>query len=205
LDNLARAGTTVYHGRNAHVHVSGHAAEEELKTFLNVVRPEAYVPVHGEYRHLVANAALARRMGVPHVEVCEDGDLVVIEDGKLTVERDAVPAGYVYVDGGEVGDVEAVLRDRRHLADDGVLIVTVGVDAHNGDIVIGPDVDSHGLSDDADEIHEAVAKSVTTGIAALERPIDLDALRRRVRNRALKAVQAQVSRRPVVLPVVIEV
>ena len=66
LDNLARAGTTVYHGRNAHVHVSGHAAEEELKTFLNVVRPEAYVPVHGEYRHLVANAALARRMGVPH-------------------------------------------------------------------------------------------------------------------------------------------
>lgn len=205
LDNLARAGTTVYHGRNAHVHVSGHAAEEELKTFLNVVRPEAYVPVHGEYRHLVANAALARRMGVPRVEVCEDGDLVVIADGTLTVERDAVPAGYVYVDGGEVGDVEAVLRDRRHLADDGVLIVTVGVDAHNGDIVIGPDVDSHGVSDDADEIHEAVAKSVITGIDALERPIDLDALRRRVRNRAVKAVQAQVSRRPVVLPVVIEV
>ena len=139
------------------------------------------------------------------VEVCEDGDLVVIADGTLTVERDAVPAGYVYVDGGEVGDVEAVLRDRRHLADDGVLIVTVGVDAHNGDIVIGPDVDSHGVADDADEIHEAVAKSVITGIDALERPIDLDALRRRVRNRAVKAVQAQVSRRPVVLPVVIEV
>ena len=205
LDNLARAGATVYHGRNAHVHVSGHAAEEELKTFLNVVQPQGFVPVHGEYRHLVANANLARRMGVPEIEICEDGDSVVIEDGKLIVERDVAPAGYVYVDGGEVGDVEAVLRDRRHLADDGVLIVTVGVDGHHGDIVIGPDVDSHGLSDDAGEIHEAVAESVTTGVAALERPIDPDALRRRVRNRALKAVQARVSRRPVVLPVVIEV
>ena len=81
INNLYRAGATVFHGRNTHVHVSGHAAAEELKTFYNVVRPDALVPVHGEYRHMVANAALGREMNIPEVEICEDGDVVVLEDG----------------------------------------------------------------------------------------------------------------------------
>jgi ribonuclease J len=205
INNLSRLGVNVHHGRNAPVHVSGHAAREELRTFYNVVRPRAVVPVHGEYRHLVANAQLAGSVGVEDTFVLEDGDAIVLENGELRVERAAVPAGYVYVDGGEVGDVEAVLRDRRHLADDGVLIVTIGVDLHSGEIVIGPDVDSHGLSDETKDIHEAVAESVITGVEMLDLPVDPDALRRRVRNRASKAVKAQVNRRPVVFPVVLEV
>jgi ribonuclease J len=205
INNLSRIGVTVHHGRNTHVHVSGHAAAEELKVLYNVIKPQGLVPVHGEHRHMHANAAIARSVGIPEVEVCEDGDVVVLEDGAMRVERGAVSAGYVYVDGLEVGESEGVIRDRRHLADDGVMLVTVGVDVRKGDIVFGPDVDSHGVTGDSQELHDAVEARVEQGIATLDRPIDPDALRRRVRNAGRKAVQNHIKRRPVVIPVVIEV
>jgi ribonuclease J len=205
INNLTRLGVRVYHGRNSHVHVSGHAAQDELRTFMNIVQPQGFVPVHGEYRHLKANARLAREVGVPEVEVCEDGDVVVLENGKMRVERGVLPAGYVYLDGFGIGDVEDVLRDRRHLADDGVLIVTVGFEFSSGDIVFGPDVDSHGVSDETKEIHDEVAKRVADSLAGLELPTDLDTVRRKVRSAAGRAVKSQVNRRPVVFPVLIEV
>ncbi len=204
INNLTRLGVIVHHGLNSHVHVSGHAAADELRTFFNIVRPQAMVPIHGEYRHLSANAALARQVGVPEVVVCEDGDAVVLDGGTLTIERGAVPAGYVYLDGSGLGDVEEVLRDRRHLADEGVLIVTVGVDVSSGEVVFGPDIDSHGVSDDTSEIHQEVAEQVSRAVAALDRPTDLDTLRRSVRSAAAKAVKRQIDRRPVVFPVLIE-
>lgn len=205
INNLYRAGVQVFHGRNTHVHVSGHAAAEELKTFYNTVRPDALVPVHGELRHLVANAAIGRAMRIPEVEVCEDGDVVVLDDGKLTVERGAIASGYVYVDGTEIGEADTIIRDRRHLADDGVLIVTLGVNLATGEILIGPDVDSHGVTTDEDELHASVRERVEASIADLDYPIDPDALRRRIRNVATRAVKKSVKRRPVVLPVVFEV
>lgn len=205
INNLYRAGVTVFHGRNTHVHVSGHAAAEELKTFYNAVRPEALVPVHGEYRHLVANAALGAAMNIPEIEICEDGDVVILEDGEMFVERGAIPSGYVYVDGTEVGGADSIIRDRRHLADDGVLIVTIGVDFSTGEILIGPDVDSHGVTTDDDELHAVIRERVEQSVASLEYPIDPDLLRTRVRNSATRAVKKTVKRRPVVLPVVIEV
>ena len=205
INNLYRAGVTVYHGRNTHVHVSGHAAAEELKTFYNAVRPDALVPIHGEYRHMVANAALGRAMRIPHVEICEDGDRVVLENGDMRVERDAIAGGYVYVDGSEVGDADTIIRDRRHLADDGVLIVTIGLNFTTGEILIGPDVDSHGVASDDEDLHATVAERVAQSVASLERPIDPDTVRRRVRNSATRAVKSSVKRRPVVLPVVLEV
>ncbi len=204
INNLYRAGVTVFHGLNTHVHVSGHAAAEELKTFYNVVRPDALVPVHGEYRHMVANAALGRSMNIPQVEICEDGDVVVLEDGEMRVERGAIPAGYVYVDGTEVGGADSIIRDRRHLADDGVLIVTIGVNFSTGEILFGPDVDSHGVTTD-DDLHAVIRERVEQSVASLEVPIDPDHLRTRVRNSAMRAVKKTVKRRPVVLPVVIEV
>ena len=205
INNLVATGADVYHGRNTHVHVSGHAAQEEIKTFINVVQPQAFVPVHGERRHLYANAKLAREVGVKEVEICVDGDVVVLENGELRVERAAIAAGYVYLDGVDIGDVEDVLRDRRHLADDGVLIVTLGVDVGRGDLVIGPEVDSHGVRDDAEMIHKFVAEAVATAVADLDFPADLDTVRRRVRNTASRAVKKQLNSRPVVIPVVIEV
>jgi len=205
INNLARLGIEVHHGRNAHVHVSGHAAQDEIRTFMNVIKPEAFVPVHGEFRHLLANAELARQVGIPEVEVCQDGDVVVLDDGVLAVKRGAVPAGYVYLDGYGIGDVDNVLRDRRHLADDGVLIITVGFDVSSGEIVFGPDVDSHGVSDETGEIHKQVAGSVGDALASLELPTDLDTVRRKMRSTAGRAVKRAVNRRPVVFPVLIEV
>jgi ribonuclease J len=205
INNLVGAGTNVYHGGNAHVHVSGHAAQNEIKTFLNVIQPTAFVPVHGERRHLHANAKLAREMGVTQVEVCADGDVVVLDNGAMRVEHGAVPAGYVYLDGVDIGDVEGVLRDRRHLADDGVVIVTVGVDMATGEIVIGPEVDSHGVRDEADYLHKGVVEAVIESVGNLDWPADLDTVRRRVRNTASRSVKSQINSRPVVIPVIIEV
>ncbi len=205
INNLARIGVTVHHGLSTHVHVSGHAAAEELKVFYNVVKPEAVIPVHGEHRHMFANAELARSVGVPEVEVCSDGDVVILEDGDLRIERGAVSSSYVYVDGLEVGEDEAILRDRRHLADDGVILITIGVDATKGDIVFGPDIDSHGVTGDSEMLHDAVKERVLQGIETLERPLDPDALRSRMRNAARKAVQTRMKRRPVVFPIVIKV
>jgi ribonuclease J len=205
INNLYRFGVSVYHGRNTHVHVSGHAAAEELKTFYNVVRPDAMIPVHGEYRHLVANAALAREMQIPEVEVLEDGDAVILKDGAMRVERGAVPAGYVYVDGTDIGEADTIIRDRRHLADDGIVIVTLGLNRGSGEILIGPDIDSHGVTADESELHALILERVTSSVAGFDTPIDLDNLRRRIRNASARAVKKHSGRRPVILPVIFEV
>lgn len=205
INHLVGSGAMVFHGANAHVHVSGHAAQDEIKTFINVIQPKALVPVHGERRHLHANARVAREVGVREVEVCVDGDVVVLENGEMRVDRGAIPAGYVYLDGVDIGDVEDVLRDRRHLADDGVVIVTLGVDVTTGEIVIGPEVDSHGVRDDADELHVGIQKAVVDAVGNLDWPADLDTVRRRVRNTTSRFVKKQINSRPVVIPVVIEV
>jgi ribonuclease J len=204
INNLTRLGVTVHHGLNSHVHVSGHAAADELRTFFNVVQPAAMIPVHGEYRHLHANAALARQVGVPEVLVCQDGDAVTLDGTETRLEHAAVPAGYVYVDGYGIGDVEEVLRDRRHLADDGVLVVTVGLDTGSGEVVFGPDIDSHGVSDEWEEIHREVAEAVSAALSKMDWPTDLDSVRRGVRSAAVRAVRRQTNRRPVVFPILIE-
>jgi len=206
ISNLIRRGATVIHGRSAHVHVSGHAARDELLTYLNVIRPKAFVPVHGEYRHLDAHAQLARTMGVKTVEVLEDGDRITIAGKKTTVDRRAVPAGYVYLDGSGVGDVKnAVLRDRSHLADDGVVVVTVGIDHDNGEILYGPDLDSHGVMDDPTAVLEKAANAVRQAIEKHESGrTDMGDLQKTVRQAAGKVIRSETSRRPVIVPVVME-
>lgn len=206
ISRLLRLGARVVHGGNAPVHVSGHAAREELLTFLNVVRPQAFVPIHGEYRHLLAHAELARAMAVPEVDVLEDGDRVIL-DGRVTkVQRQAVPAGYVYLDGASYGDVKnAVLRDRSHLADEGVVVVTVGVD-RDANIVYGPDLDSHGLMDDPELVlgkaAEAVRQAVAEGIDGAEDAIS--GIQRVVRQATARVIRQEVARKPVIIPVVFQ-
>lgn len=206
VNGLMRRGARVFHGNNATVHVSGHGAREELKTFINVVRPQAFVPVHGEYRHLAAHAGLADEMKVPEVYLCEDGDAVVLEGGASRVERGAVPAPLVYVDGLDTaGTVQGVIRDRRHLAEDGVVVVTVAVDAATGEIVQGPDIDSHGFMDDPGDVFEHAAERVRSEIGGLELPIDFEQARRRVKGAVNSVTRAESGRRGVVIPVVLEV
>jgi ribonuclease J len=206
ISNLTRRGATVVHGQNANVHVSGHANREELLTFLNLLRPRAFVPVHGEYRHLHAHAELARRMGIHSVDVLEDGDKVILSGKRTLVERRAVPAGYVYLDGFSVGDVQtAVLRDRSHLADEGVVVVTVGIDHDTGEILYGPDLDSHGVMDDPTVVLEKAADAVREAIKEhASGRSDIGELQKTVRSAAGRVIKAETARKPVIVPVVFE-
>lgn len=209
IDGLVRLGADVVHSSLHNVHASGHAKQEELKTLLSTAHPEWFVPVHGEYRHLVAHAKLAREMGVPadRILVCDDGDQLLLDSGGLRVAGQ-VPAGYLYVDG-IVGDVtHGVLRDRRVLAEEGVVVVVVTVDVGDGALLTGPEVITRGwvhapeaeplLAQCADEVRQAVKEAFTEGAT------DIEALSRAVRQAAGRFVAERTRRRPMIVPVVME-
>ena len=216
IDSLHRAGAEVIHGGNAPVHVSGHASQEELKFLLDLVQPEWFVPVHGEYRHLVHHARLAESVGVAsdHVLVCEDGDLLTLvraadDTVDIEVERRAVPAGYQYVDG-IVGDVGlGVLRDRRNLAEEGLVVVIVTVDATTGELVTGPEIVTRGwvYAPEADELLEEAKAAVRASLqeAADEGATDFETIRRHARRSLGRVINERTRRRPAIIPVVIEV
>ena len=210
IDGLVRLGAEVVHSGIEDVHASGHAKQEELKTLLSIVRPEWFVPVHGEYRHMVAHAKLARSMGVvdgDHVLVCTDGAQLTLDENGLRHESD-VPAGYLYVDG-IVGDVgHGVLRDRRVLADEGVVVVVVTLDVKTGAILTGPEVITRGwvyapeaeplLTECAEEVRRSVKEAFAEGAT------EIDALQKVVRRAAGRFVSETTKRRPMIVPVVME-
>jgi ribonuclease J len=206
INQLLRRGSKVIHGRNAAVYVSGHGNRDELLTLLHVVKPRAFVPVHGEYRHLSAHADLARLVGVPAVEVCEDGDRIVLDGSHTRVERRAVPAGYVYLDGDGIGEVQAVLRDRSHLADEGVVVVTVAVSPNNRELVYGPDFHSHGVMDDPEPVLEKAGQAVRQAIddRLANGEGDISVLQQAVRQTTARIIKGEIGRRPVIVPVVLE-
>ena len=211
IDSLMRLGVQVVHSGIEEVHATGHAKADELKTYLSIAKPEWFVPVHGEYRHLMAHAALGRRMGVPddRVLVCEDGDRLELSDDGIR-RLDRVPAGYLYVDGLGIGDVGGgVLRDRRVLAEEGVVVVIVGVDVDAGTVVMGPEVITRGwvhaeeAEDLLEECRQVVAAEV--GAALADDPkADVDNLGRVVRRAAGRFVNDRTRRRPMIVPVVME-
>ncbi|MDD9370174.1 MAG: ribonuclease J [Acidimicrobiales bacterium] len=213
IDGLVRLGAEVVHSGISDVHASGHAKQEELKTLLSIVRPDYFVPVHGEYRHMVAHAKLAKAMNAvgdgadDHVLVCTDGDQLVLDDDGMRVTGQ-VPAGYLFVDG-IIGDVgQGVLRDRRVLAEEGVVVVVVTVDVETGGILVGPEVITRGwvyapeaeglLNECADAVRQAVKEALAKGATEIE------ALQRVVRRTAGKFVNDRTKRRPMIVPVVME-
>jgi ribonuclease J len=214
IDGLARRGAEVVHAGVAYVHESGHAKQGELMTLLAVARPQCFVPVHGEYRHLLAHTRLAVEMGVDRASVllCEDGDVIELTDEGLSLVGE-VPAGYLFVDG-VVGDVSnGVLRDRRVLSEEGVVVVIVAVDRHTGEIVTGPEVITRGwvFAPEAEELLEEAREAVRTAIAEAARGdgrsgggADVEALRRRVRGAVGRLVSERTRRRPMIVPVVME-
>jgi len=210
IDGLHRLGADVVHSGLAPVHVSGHAKQGEIKTLLSVARPQYFIPVHGEFRHLTHHSRLAMEMGVPddRVLLCEDGDVVELTDDGIDFAGE-VPAGYLYVDG-IVGDVgRGVLRDRRVLAEEGVVIVVVTVGARTGDIVAGPEVITRGwvYAPEAESLLEECRKAITISLeeAAAHGATDFDTLRRHVRQAAGRFVQERTRRRPMIVPIVMEV
>ena len=209
ISDLMRRGARVFHGRNAHVHVSGHAAAEELKILLNVVRPQTLVPVHGEFRHLRAHAGLGEAMGTPEVLVLEDGDAVVIDGDRTMAERGTLDAGLVYVDGSGVGDVrEELLAERGRLSDDGAVVAAVAVDYDTGRLAGGPRLVSRGFADEDGAVLELASEAAAAAADAFADdyaeggPEGLEAA---VKRAVRKAIKSETGRRPEVVAVAQEV
>jgi ribonuclease J len=208
INGLSRWGAKVVHKGNALVHVSGHASAGELLYVYNIVRPANVMPVHGEWRHLRANADLAVMTGVPRdrTVLAEDGVVVDLVDGRAEVVG-AVPCGYVYVDGSSVGDVtDASLKDRRILRDEGFISVVVVVDSVTGKISGGPEIHARGFAEDASVFEEvrgligdALEKAAAEGIG------DTRQLQQLVRRTVGRWVNDTYRRRPMIIPLVVEV
>jgi len=211
LDNLFRNGAdVVYYNRMANVHVRGHASREELKVIHAILQPEYFVPIQGEYRHLVAHARLAETMGIEegHAFVLTDGDVLEIgEDDAAVVDR--VPSGYVYVDGARIGDIDhQTMRDRQHLSTDGFVVVIVPVDRETSKVAGEIEVLTRGFVDPevsveiVEECKRLAEETLNTGI---EHMADIRGVNTRVRDAIAKFLYDRTRRRPMVLPVTVEV
>jgi ribonuclease J len=210
IDGLYRTGADVFHLPAYPVHASGHAGAEELRLMLSLVRPRWFIPIHGERRHLAHHAKIATEVGVPadHVLICEDGDVVEVGEKVHVVDR--APAGMTFVDGLGIGDVgEIVLRDRRKLSADGVVVVVVAVDAHHGQVLSGPDIVNRGFVFDetSGDILEAARERVMLSLQerAEAQVVDRGVLEQNIRRTLGKYFYEVTQRKPVILPVIVEV
>jgi len=207
INGLMRLGAHVVHKGNAQVHVSGHASAGELLYCYNIVRPRNVMPVHGEWRHLVANAALAVQTGVPRnrVVLAEDGVVVDLSHGAAGIVG-AVPCGYVYVDGSSVGETtEALLKDRRILRDEGFVTIIVVRDAATGKVAAGPEIQTRGFAEDQDvfdqvlpRLEEALADAASNGVT------DSFQLQQIIRRTVGSWLGGRLRRRPMIIPIVID-
>ena len=208
INHLCRRGADVLHEPLAGLHVSGHASQSELKLMLQLTRPRYFVPVHGEYRHLVRHAALAAEMGIVDTFVLEDGNVLEI-DGTGARQAESVASGRVFVDGKGVGDVgDVVLRDRRHLSDGGLVLAILAVNQHTGEIISGPDLISRGFvfEDDSQPYFERAKEAVLEALAALapeSRTVPAE-VKEEMRKTLRRYFKKTLERRPVILPVVME-
>ncbi|MFC1958529.1 ribonuclease J [Chloroflexota bacterium] len=210
VDNLFRQGAQVLYDKVAPVHVHGHASQEELKLLLNLVKPRFFMPIHGEYRHLSLHAKLAQSVGIPkdNTFVVEDGDILELnpQSAKITGK---VASSNVYVDGLSVGDIgSVVLRDRKMLSKDGIVMVIIAVNGQTGKLVGRPDIVSRGFVDTAeskemiDESRDLVARVLDHGGV---RPADLSFVNTKVRDTLNKFYYQQTRRHPMVLPFMVKV
>ncbi len=207
INSLYRLGAQVLHSRIADVHVRGHAAQEELKLVLGLIQPQYFVPIHGEYRHLAQHAELARIMGVApqNIFVLEDGDVLELDatGGRVTGR---VPADLVYVDGLAVGTGHVVLRDRRHLASDGVLVVLVTLDKHTGRPLGPPDLVSRGFMEELPRsLLERAQRLAMEAVAGASPTTDRAEVASRLHDALLRFLYEETGRRPMVLPLTVEV
>ena len=208
INELTRFGAKVIHKANAMVHVSGHAAAGELLYCYNIVKPKYALPVHGEWRHLKANAELAIQSGVPRENtfIIENGIVVDLVDHVAEVAG-AVPCGFVYVDGGSIGDItESSLKDRRILGEEGFISVVVVIESQSGKIIAGPDIHARGFNEDEalfdevkGQIEKALKHAVSEGVNGTHQ------LSQVVRRTIGSWVGGKHRRRPMIVPVVIEV
>jgi ribonuclease J len=210
INNLFRQGAEVYYQAIANVHVSGHAAQEELKLMLNLLRPTYFLPIHGEYRQLILHAKLALSIGIPedHIVIAEDGDIVEVTRDSIEI-TDHVACGNVFVDGLGVGDIgQIVLRDRQVLAQDGILMVVLTVDKETGHPLAGPDIVSRGFVyvRDSEELLENARERVLESFIGLNgHASDWSFVKDKIRHTLSEYLYEKTHRRPMILPLVMEV
>ncbi|NED93718.1 ribonuclease J [Phytoactinopolyspora alkaliphila] len=207
INGLTRAGATVVHKGNAKVHTSGHASAGELLYAYNLVKPANVMPIHGEARHLQANAAIAVSSGVPQKQVvlAEDGVVVDLAEGVARIVG-SVPCGYVYVDGSNVGGVaEASLKDRRILGEEGFISVVVVVDSVTGKVTGGPEIHARGFAED-DSVFDGIRPELVKAVeqAAEGGNADTYQLQQTIRRTIGRWVGGRLRRRPMIIPVVVE-
>src|SRR5690606_38021345 len=207
INGLTRAGATVVHQGNAMVHTSGHASAGELLYAYNLVKPRNVMPIHGEHRHLQANAEIALSAGVPadRIAVAEDGVVVDLVDGVARITG-AVPCGYVYVDGEVVGGVaEASLKDRRILGEEGFISVVVVVDSVTGKVTGGPEIHARGFTED-DRVFDEIRPEITSAVEKVAEGGGADTfqLQQTIRRTIGRWVNTTYRRRPMIIPVVVE-
>ena len=211
VNELLKLGAQVIYEKMYDVHVSGHACQEEQKIILGLVKPKYFIPVHGEQKHLRKHAGLAESMGIPKENIVIADNGVLVELTSAGIRRGAsVPAGKVFVDGYGVGDVgSAVLRDRKHLGQDGIIIVTASLDYETGQLIAGPEVVSRGfvyvkeaeaLIDQARKVAEKTLESCYYGNIT-----DMNAIKGKVRDAISRFVYEQTKRSPMILPIIMEV
>lgn len=211
INNLYRQGAQVVYDLQSGVHVSGHASQEELKMMLNLVKPRFFMPVHGEIRHLIQHAELAREMGIPdeHIVYGENGDVFELTQESFRIAG-KVPAGIVLVDGLGVGDVgNIVLRDRKQLAEDGILIVVLALNKDEGKVMAGPDIVSRGFVyvRESEELLEEARSRITEALNGSNHHTlnDWGTVKALVRDAIAQHLYEKTRRRPMILPIVLEV
>lgn len=211
MNHLYRRGADVIYEKVSEVHVSGHASQEELKIMLNMTKPKYFMPVHGEYRHLVLHGRLAEKVGIPraNIFIAEDGDVVEFSrEGAARCGR--VESGRVFVDGKGVGDVGAmVLKDRSHLSQDGMVLAVVALNGSTGEVIYGPEIITRGLifeEEAADLIAGAknVIMETLAGIGTEAKTEQLE-VKEEIRRALKRFFNKALDRRPVILPVIIEI
>jgi ribonuclease J len=211
INHLFRRGANVIYEKVSEVHVSGHASKEELKLMLNLVRPKYFMPIHGEYRHLVYHSMLARKLDIPkeNIFILNNGDILEISD-KEAKRNGRVNSGRIFIDGKGMGDVEEmVLRDRLRLAHDGIVLILLGIEKLTGNIVSGPDIISRGFvfEDASQEVITNVKKLLTDTIKELDKDLisDTSLLKAKMRSTLKKYLRNTMERRPMILPIIFEV
>ncbi|MDO4548861.1 MAG: ribonuclease J [Clostridia bacterium] len=211
INQLVRTGANVIYEAIQDVHVSGHACQEELKLIHVLAKPRFFIPVHGEYRHLHHHARLARQMGMPddRVKIVNAGDIIEVNRARLAVVG-SVPSGEVLIDGLGIGDVGAVvLRDRKHLSQDGLLVIIAAVERISGMVVSGPEIISRGFvyMREADSLVEGTREAARAVFESYERidPADWNRVKAEVRDAAQKYIYDNIKRSPMILPVIVEI
>ena len=211
INHLMRRGADVKYEKVSDIHVSGHASKEELKLMMNLVKPKYFMPIHGEYRHLKYHARLAEKSGIPkeNIFILQNGAVLEItEDGASANEN--VQSGRTFIDGKEVGGVEdIVLRDRRRLAHDGIVIVLVGIERHTKKVISGPDIISRGFifEDASQEVINEVRELMSATLLNLSDDIisDVSLIQTKLRSTLKRYLRTTMDRKPMIMPIVMEV